>query len=126
MDVTATMDSYRNTVAQMVSQAAIHLHNTLGPIGTALYDQHGTLILNNNALRYANDNVLTRLVFECANGPIKGPMLCRATESVTLYAVQLDAQHVFVVVGSSLDEATVDGFLSNLRRLLPPAPKTDD
>ena len=126
MNVTATMDSYRNTIAQMVSQAAIHLHNTLGPIRTALYDQHGTLILNNDALRYTDDHVLTRLVFDCANGPARGPMLSHAEEDVRLYAVQLDSQHIFVVVGNCLDEATVDGFLSNLRRMLPPAPRTDD
>jgi len=125
-NVTATMDSYRQTVAQVVSQAAIHLHNALGPIGTALYDQHGALILNNNALRYASDNDLTRLVFDCLTGSKTAPILCRTADDVTLYATQLDSHHVFVVVGEAPDQATVDSFLSNLPRMLPPMPATDD
>ena len=120
------MDSYRNSVAQVVSQAAIHLHNALGPIGTALYDQHGTLILNNNALRYAGDHTLAGFVFDCLISPITGPIVHQVSEKLTLYGMKLDSQHVFVVVGAELDKSTVDGFLSNLSRMLPPAPMTDD
>src|SRR5436853_4118750 len=99
---TSNMVTYRHTVEQVVSQAAIHLHNSLGPIGTALFDRHGVLVFNNNALRYVNEKALIGLVADCVIAAPGSAELCTA-EGITARAIALDTQYVFVVVGLKLE-----------------------
>ena len=115
------MLTYRQNVEQVVSQAAIHLHNSLGPIGTALFDRHGALVFNNNALRYVNEKTLISLVADCAIAASGSADLCTA-EGIMARAIALDTQHIFVVVGQRLEQRTVDGFVSSLRAMLPSPP----
>src|SRR5436309_11843001 len=93
---TSNMLSYRQNVEQVVSQAAIHLHNSLGPIGTALFDRHGVLIFNNNALRYVNEKALIGLVADCVIAAPGSAELCSA-EGITPRAIALDTQYIFVI-----------------------------
>lgn len=121
---TSNMFSYRQNVEQVVSQAAIHLHNSLGPIGTALFDRHGALVFNNNALRYVNEKTLVSLVADCAIAAHGSAELCTGN-GITARAIALDSQHIFVVVGPKLEERAldaVDGFVTSLRAMLPPPP----
>src|SRR5690349_17315188 len=112
-----SMTSYQQNVANVVSQAAIHLHNQIGSIGTALFDRQGTLLVNNNALRYASESTLTSLVLDC----LKDPALIhqRKIGSVSIYAAVLDKQHVFIIAGKQCESGTIDHFLANLRKVLP-------
>jgi hypothetical protein len=117
---------YKQSVQQVVSQAAIHLHNTLGQIGTALVDRHGTLLLDNNALHYLGTDGLNRLTQDCFSAPqqtIRGTYTPNADAA---HAFALDSQHAFIVVGNKIDVMTVESFVATLRQLLPPAPATDD
>jgi hypothetical protein len=120
------MSMYKQNVAQVVSQVAVHLHNALGPIGTALFDRHGTLVFNNNALHYVNEHTLAILVADCLINPAPGGLSTITTEGVTIRTIALDAQHVFVVVGTKLEDNVINGFVSSLRRVLPKASLTDD
>src|SRR5258708_22816628 len=118
----STSNGYRQNVAQVVSQAAMHLHNSMGPIGTALLDRHGVLIFNNNALHYVSDTTLSRLASDCITNATSGVVERSAENGMTAWAVALDTQHVFVVVGTALESSTVDRFVATLRAMLPKAP----
>jgi hypothetical protein len=111
------INAYRQNVVQVASQAAIHLHNQVGSIGTALFDRHGNLVFNNNALRYTTESAVVRLIGECLTDP--AAIRQHTLENVTIYAVALDKQHVFIVAGSHFERSTVDHFLSSLRQVLP-------
>jgi hypothetical protein len=121
---TGQMNSYRRNVAQIVSQAAIHLHNQVGSIGTALFDRHGTLVFNNDVLHYANESTFTHLVAECLNDPVT--IHQQTMGKITVYAAALDRHHVFIVAGERFEIGTIDHFLASLRQVLPKDPATDD
>src|SRR5579859_1898223 len=111
---TSNMTSYRHNMELVVSQAAIHLHNSLGPISTALFDRHGALVFNNNVLRYVNDSMLAGLFAACqadrlAGGP--GSAQCSTDDGMTVCSMALDTQHLFVVVGRGLEAKAVEGFV---------------
>jgi hypothetical protein len=117
--------SYRENLAEVVSQAAVHLHNSMGPVGTALFDQNGSLVIDNNAFHYAKESILSGLAADCLCDPSVERVQRHVLDGVTAFTAALDHQHVFVVVGNGLEDTTVNHFLSSLRRLLPKAP-TDD
>lgn len=118
------MNSYQRDIAQIASQAAIHLHNQVGSIGTALFDRHGTLIFNNNVLHYANESTFTLLVAECLNDPVAVQQ--KSMGKITVYAAALDRQHVFIVAGERCESGAIGHFLASLRQVLPKDPATDD
>jgi len=111
------MNVYRQNVVQVASQAAIHLHNQVGSIGTAVFDRHGTLLFNNNALHYVNEGIVVRLIAECLSDPTT--IWQRTVENATIYAVALDRHHVFIIAGSHFERSAVERFLRSLRQLLP-------
>lgn len=120
--LTGHVNAFRQNVVQVASQAAVHLHNQVGSIGTALFDRDGTLLFNNNALHYANEGVVVRLIAECLSDPTT--IWQRTLENATIYAVALDRQHVFIIAGSHFERSVVDRFLRSLRQVLPQS--TDD
>jgi hypothetical protein len=117
------MAIYRQSVAQVVSQAAIHLHNSMGQIGTALLDRYGMVILNNNALHYADESTLARLANECLSNPLGAQS--HKESGFAARAIALDKQYVFIIVGNDLESSMVDGFVASLRQMLPKAPIND-
>jgi hypothetical protein len=121
------MDSatYRENLAEVVSQAAVHLHNAMGPVGTALFDQHGGLVINNNAFHYAQESILSDLAANCLCNPGVERIERHVLDGVTAFTTALDRQHVFVVVGDCLEDNTISRFLISLRQVLPKAPPAD-
>ncbi|MCC7451917.1 MAG: hypothetical protein IT324_31205 [Anaerolineae bacterium] len=113
-------DSYREELTQVLSQAVIHLHNALGPLGTALVDRYGTLVFSNNALHYVSEKTLVQLAADFAAAP--GTVQRHTLGPVTAITAVLDQRHMFVVVGKQLEDGTVNRFLTSLRQVLPPAP----
>jgi hypothetical protein len=118
--------TYKQNVAQVVSQAAIHLHNSLGSIGTALIDSFGNLVFDNDALGCLNDEVISMLVMRCLNNPNSTGIDHTVDNDLLVWAIPLDAQHIFLIVGSQLEPQTINRFVSNLRRVMPKAPVTHD
>jgi hypothetical protein len=117
---------YRQNFEQVVSQAAIHLHNELGSIGTALYNGRGGLLFNNNALHYLDEAALASLVVDCLAECIPGKLTHRTVNGVMVRTLTLDFEHVFIVVGNRLEDTAVSRFFSGLQRMLPKVHATDD
>jgi hypothetical protein len=116
------MNTYSNNVAEVVSQAAIHLHNSHGSIGTALFDRSGTLIFNNSALRYVNENTLAELIALSMTNPLALGTDHVTKEGVNVRVVALDSNHVFVITGNCLESKAVNAFVATLRQVLPRTP----
>jgi hypothetical protein len=115
--------TYNHNIAQVVSQAAIHLHNALGSIGTALFDRCGTMIFNNNALKYMNENTLAELIaLSLANAQSFGNDYV-THDGIHVRVIALDSDHIFVVAGNSLESNTLNTFVTNLKRVLPKTPR---
>src|SRR5689334_11222108 len=114
-----SMSTYSHNVVQVVSQAAIHLHNALGSIGTALFDRCGTLIFNNNALKYVNENTLVEFVALNMVNPMALGTDHVTKDGVHVRVVALDGDHVFVVVGKSLESKAINTFVNSLKQVMP-------
>lgn len=117
-----TADAYRDELTKVLSQAVIHLHHALGPLGTALVDRYGSLVFSNNALHYVSEKTLAQLAVDFVEGAAPGAVQRRAIGNVTVIATALDDRHIFVIVGKQLEDGTVNRFLTNLRQVLPAAP----
>ena len=117
---------YRQNFAQVVSQAAIHLHNEMGSIGTALYDSEAGLVFNNNVLRYVDESTLARLVSDCFAECVPGRLTRRNLDGVMVRALSLDDQHVFIVVGNRLEDSAINRFFASLQGVLPQPPALAD
>ncbi len=117
--------NYRDHVAEVVSQVAVHLHNSLGTVGTALFDQHGSLVIDNNASHYARESTLSYLAANCLCKSSLDAIECHPLDDVTAFTAPLNSQYVFVVVGNHLEAGVIERFLLSLRRMLPEIP-TDD
>ena len=119
-------NSYHQDVAQVVSQVAIHLHNMFGTVGTALFDNHGALVYNNNILSYTTEETLTQLAIDCLAAPVTGVTHQRTMSNFSLYAMALDSYYVFIVAGTRLDSRAINQFLANLRQIMPKARANND
>ena len=116
------MSTYSHTVVEVVSQAAIHLHNAHGSIGTALFDRCGTLIFNNNALKYVNENTLAEFVALSMVNQLALGNDHVTKEGIHVRVVALDSDHVFVVVGTSLESKAINAFVASLKQVMPRTP----
>jgi hypothetical protein len=115
--------AYKQELAEVVSQAVVHLHNALGPVGTALLDEGGDIVFSNNASNYTNDDILTQLAARAHTEP--GAVLRHNLEHATAFTALLDHEHIFVVLGHGLEDGAVSGFVASLRQVLPES-ATDD
>ncbi len=118
-------DSYRDELTQVLSQAVIHLHNALGPLGTALVERYGSLVFSNNALHYVSETTLAQLAVDSVGEAAPGVVQRHTLGNVTAMTTVLDDRYIFVVVGKQLEDGTVNRFLTNLRQVLPAAPAND-
>lgn len=116
------MNTYSHNVVEVVSQAAIHLHNSLGSIGTALFDRSGTLIFNNNALKYVNENTLAELIALSLVNPLVLGSDHVTPQGIHVRVVALDSNHVFIIVGSNLESKAINAFIASLKQVMPKTP----
>ena len=121
MYVTAAMRTSRQNVAQVVSHATVPLHETIGPVGTALYDSDGTVLFDNGALRYADEGAVNQAINDCLTNPLPGAVYRCDSENTSAYAISLESQHIFVIVGPHFEFDSIDKYLVNIHELFPKA-----
>src|SRR5258705_4759651 len=109
--------AYKQELAEVVSQAVIHLHNAVGAVGTALLDEGGAIVFSNNASNYTNEETLSQLAACTYTDP--GAVLRHNLEHATAFTSLLDSEHIFVVLVHGLEHGAVIGFVAILRQVLP-------
>lgn len=116
---------HRNNLTQVVSQAAIHLHNELSTIGTALFDCNGSVLFSNNAQHYVNENTLAGLVADCLSAGRSEELRRVMSSGVTVRLIPLSDRYVFVVCGYDIKNEVLDRFVISLQNVLPKTPLVD-
>lgn len=119
MNAKFSLKRYHHDLERIVSQAATHLHNALGKVGTALVRQDNTVVFCHNALDYADLPTLARFVASCLINQQDQNIQRNNVKDFKVFAMALDAEYAFLVIGECPDEKVVTDFLCNLRRVLP-------
>ena len=107
-----------HNLERIVSQAATHLHNAVGKVGTALVRQDSTVVFSHNALDYADLPTLARFVTSCLMDQNDQNIQRHDVKDLKVFAMALDAEYAFLVIGKCPEEKVVTDFLNNLRRVL--------
>ena len=116
------MNTYQQDVAEIVSQASVHFRSEIEPIATALFDPDGKVVFDNGAHYFAEESALIAAVVDCTVNALPGALFQCNSETVTAFAMSLDGQYMFVIVGHQIEDKAIETFLANLHQILPMVP----